>query len=350
MSTKLAYKRCGVSLVEVLIVVAIIAILIQLALPAIESSREAARQASCQNNLRQIGLAMLNHESTLKCLPTAGWGWAWIGDPDRGTAEDQPGSWAYQLLPYMEQQNVYDIGRGTKSDSKYEALARLAGTPVSLLYCPSRRLPRATPNTFGPVDHPDFIRGDLFWYNAKEAEKLARMDYAANLGDEWLMWFEGPPPDKADAGEGFGKFLAIDGQTELSFDDANGVVVQRHPFELQEITDGVSKTYFGGEKMMFASHYKTGTGLNDDQSCWNGDDLDTVCSTAFWPQRDRPKEFGGLGAPFGGPHPAGFNMVYCDGSIKLVNFDIDPQVHRVIGVRDDNDVPKDPVPPPPSGP
>jgi prepilin-type N-terminal cleavage/methylation domain-containing protein len=346
MITKAA--RPGLSLVELLIVIAIIGILIQLILPAIESSREAARRTACQNNLRQIGLAMLQHEAALKHLPTAGWGWAWIGDPDRGTGKNQPGSWAYQLLPYMEQEAVYNISAGLKGDEKYTALTQLAGTPVATLYCPSRRLPRATPNEFPGIEHPRFAKGDLFWYNAKKAEKLARMDYAANLGDEWFMWEAGPPPVDADAGKGFFLLTGIDGD-RLGVEDATGVVMQRHPFWMSDIIDGTSKTYFAGEKMMFKSLYKTGTQLNDDQSCWNGDDLDTICSALFWPQPDPKEEVEALGAPFGGPHPGVFNMVYCDASVRTVSFDVDHGIHRTAGHRDDGGdlLDAEPVPRPP---
>ena len=100
----------GATLVELLIVIAIIGLLIQLVLPAVQSSREAARRTQCASNLRQIGLAAQNHEAAHDILPTAGWGYGWIGDPNRGSGRSQSGSWAYQLLPYLEARNIHDMG------------------------------------------------------------------------------------------------------------------------------------------------------------------------------------------------------------------------------------------------
>src|SRR5215469_8840286 len=99
--------RRGFTLIELLVVITIIGILIALLLPAINAAREAARRFSCSNNLKQMGIAVSNHLSAYKCLPTGGWGWDWIGDPNRGFGRRQPGDWAFCLLPWMEHKEMW---------------------------------------------------------------------------------------------------------------------------------------------------------------------------------------------------------------------------------------------------
>ena len=104
------YRR-AFTLVELLVVIAIIGILVALLLPAIQAAREAARRAQCKNHLRQIAIACLNFESTQKEFPAGGWGFKWMGDPDRGVGRGQPGGWIFQVCPYLEEADVFQIGR-----------------------------------------------------------------------------------------------------------------------------------------------------------------------------------------------------------------------------------------------
>ena len=91
-----------------LVVITIIGILAGLLMPAVQSAREAGRLVVCQNNLKQIGVAMTSHLEKYGCFPSGGWGMTWTGDPDRGSSARQPGGWIYQVLPFMGQDELHE--------------------------------------------------------------------------------------------------------------------------------------------------------------------------------------------------------------------------------------------------
>jgi prepilin-type N-terminal cleavage/methylation domain-containing protein len=126
-------RRSGFTLVELLVVIAIIGVLVGLLLPAVQAAREAARRSSCSNNLTQLGLAMHHFEFSHEHLPSG------VINPDGPIRNEEVGqhvSWAVQILPFIEQRNVYqhfDLEAGAYAAVNEDA--RAARIPT--LMCPS---------------------------------------------------------------------------------------------------------------------------------------------------------------------------------------------------------------------
>ena len=132
-------SNLGFTLVELLVVIAIIGTLVALLLPAVQNAREAARRMQCQHHLRQMGLAAISHQTAHGYYPSNGWGFRWMGDPDRGAGSTQPGGWTYQILPFLEEGSMHRFGSGLAEPEKRVQLALQKAHVVPLFHCPSRR-------------------------------------------------------------------------------------------------------------------------------------------------------------------------------------------------------------------
>jgi prepilin-type N-terminal cleavage/methylation domain-containing protein/prepilin-type processing-associated H-X9-DG protein len=138
-SSRVAPRRSGFTLIELLVVIAIIGVLIALLLPAVQAAREAARRAQCVNNLKQIGLALFNYESSYGAFPTAGQGSMYDGIPIPDTMYVDGTGFHARILPYIEQANVFNAINFNFADYNHISGVNYTGysSVVNTFLCPS---------------------------------------------------------------------------------------------------------------------------------------------------------------------------------------------------------------------
>ena len=327
------------TLVELLVVIAIIAVLVGLLLPAVQSAREAARRSSCQNNLKQVAFAALNHENAKHHLPTGGWGLAWTGDPDRGFGPRQPGGWIYSILPFIEEQALYSLGAGQTGAARQAANRQRIETPIATLYCPSRR----APSRFPWAQSWSFV-------DTSTPQAVARADYAANGGSGYHQtgeptaapWPSGPaggdrnagPPDLAR-----GSDTAAMAHFQRLAATTTGVVHAGSAVRMVQLQDGASKTLLVGEKSVDPTAYPNGTDAGDNEAALMGMGRDVVrwgrdaSGTVLPPMQDRAGQ--NHANAFGAAHAAGFGAAFGDGSVRTIAFEVDPAAFVAVTGRND---------------
>ncbi|MDY0167314.1 MAG: DUF1559 domain-containing protein [Thermoguttaceae bacterium] len=319
----------GFTLVELLVVITIIGILIGLLLPAVQSAREAARRIQCTNHLKQLGLAFLQHEATHGHFPTGGWGYAWVGDPDRGFGWRQPGGWVFNVLPYIEQQGLYDLQLGKTGTARSDAAGQMIATPLSVMHCPTRRRPMPYPAGTAHVHfRTPLIGGPTGEMRATSTLQVARSDYAANGG---ISWIKSPAGDHGPA-----NYDAVTSSAywSSSTSQQTGVVGVGSQVAVADVRDGLSNTYMVGEKYLSPDKYTTGNCGGDNENMYMGSnqDVERFSSASPWP--DQPGN--DYNIHWGSAHAGGFNMAMCDGSVRSISYSIETTTHYRLGHRADN--------------
>ncbi|MDC0937147.1 DUF1559 domain-containing protein [Pirellulales bacterium] len=332
-------KSRGFTLVELLVVIAIIGVLVALLLPAVQAAREAARRTQCINNLKQIGLGWQNHASTHDFFPSGGWSWVWVGDPDRGAGFDQPGGWAYQILPYVEQQNLYDVGTGMPKMPKWEAIRdQVLSTALPMFNCPSLRS--------GPQPLRNGAPATALLNSIYPEGMDAKTDYAANGGG-------GVDPCPQDQAEGLSIAMSCAGPGSEDFVDNgpiqhiynphpdyhNGALHKMAANKLASFTDGLTNTIIVGEKYIDMDAINDPTLANgaDDHLMYGGFDNDnirwfTTCDDYYGHLR------AGFNAMWGSIHPGAGHFAFADGSVQAIQYDIDGGVLIAMSTRNQGEV------------
>jgi prepilin-type N-terminal cleavage/methylation domain-containing protein/prepilin-type processing-associated H-X9-DG protein len=336
--------RAAFTLLELLVVIAVIGILIALLLPAVQSAREAARMLECKNHLKQIGLAWMHHHTVHNSFPTGGWGSNWTGDPDQGFDKRQPGGWAYNILPFIEEERIHDLGKGLTygaTPDKKNVLAEAAQSAAPLFLCPSRR-PQAAPFVF------TLQSGSYANIRLNSVPTVSRGDYCANAGDQMFNGKLATPQTVTQDNDNKFQFDRTDDPNLRGY--STGISYYQSNVPIRKITGGTTHKYMAGEKFLYSDKYLTGDTDGDNHWLWTGWDDDLYRTAGIYymtnpkpgetvpspipPQRDMPstaadpttKQY--AADMWGSAHPAVFNMLFCDGSVHSIAYEIDLLVHR----------------------
>ena len=360
-------KNKAFTLVELLVVLVIISILLGLLLPAVQQIREAARRGVCENNLKQLALACLNHEHNVGSLPSGGWATTYVGDSDLGLGLNQPGSWLFSLLPYIEQNDTFmlaaDGDRMNITQKQKEGAYAALTTPIKTFLCPSRRSvglypcqsglwrksvqnSSAFPTASGAAGTVDVVKtdyianGGYYCLNDKTGIDPANIQTQTNSTlPAWDDWVE--------SGGVWNRAL-WDANT-TSFDSTvsnnnnlDGVIFRHSAVKLDNISDGTSNTYLLGEKFMMPRHY---TGVSNQDLMYAYAGTYAIASPSSRPRLDwnmvetdgsgNVSADGGARSNWGSPHVGAMGMAFCDGSVHRVSYNIPDDVHLNLARRND---------------
>jgi prepilin-type N-terminal cleavage/methylation domain-containing protein len=293
-------RQRGFSLVELLVVMAIIAILIGLLLPAVQKVREAAARVQCQNNLKQIGIALHMYHQNYDRLPTS-------------RLSDLHATWAVLILPYLEQDNLYRQWAILNTYYDQSDVARL--TPVPVYFCPARRSPQTPPTASILGDQND----DFGPLGPQVPGALG--DYGACTGTDNC--------DGADCGG------AVNGAFRVGYDQFGRYV---GAVAFNQITDGLSNTIFVGEKHVRRGDF--GKGILDC-SLYNGDYWTCSCRSGSpnYPLARSPTD---AVIGFGSYHTGVCQFVMGDGAVRPLSVSINPAILALLtNIADGQTIPAD---------
>jgi prepilin-type N-terminal cleavage/methylation domain-containing protein/prepilin-type processing-associated H-X9-DG protein len=337
----------GFTLVELLVVIAIIGILVALLLPAIQAAREAARRTQCQNNLKNIALAVLNYESAKGALP--------IGSINAKGDQQSGLGWPVQILPYVEESAVSEeaVAKYKTSGDAYGSLLDEVNSLLLPMYlCPSDADIRTAREKFGN-------------------QKRKGMSYCGVTGSHFARTGVCP------ANRAAGQFCVFGGTALFGPNNYDGLIIQDWSVALKQVTDGTSKTLLIGERWyqmrawMIGAYWKPPLNA-DGVSEGRRPGIPTSTSiegpqpnTAFFASKnlsdkvpinhnvytgcyiDHQNDLGDRPAlpnsvprtlsvndlPFASFHTGGVNFSYGDGSVRFMPDDIDTKLFLALGSR-----------------
>ena len=288
---KTRVSRRAFTLIELLVVIAIIAVLIGLLVPAVQKVREAAARAQCQNNLKQIGLALHSYHDRMKSFPAG-----YVSAVDARDEDLGPGwGWAAYLLDDLEQGNLKrQINFALDIGNNANAAARVQSLPVFL--CPSDSSPVTT-----------FIPADA-------AASLAFANYVGAFGSQSIT---------EDPGDG------------------DGIFYRNSKTRIADITDGTSNTLKVGERASRIAYSSwtgalTGCTVAPNSPTNYGDGTAAVLCLGhigYAEDEHTPNNPRNRVEDFSSQHTGGVNFVFADGSVHFIPDSISPVVWSALGTR-----------------
>ncbi|MGE3821357.1 MAG: DUF1559 domain-containing protein [Isosphaeraceae bacterium] len=319
--TDRARSARGFTLIELLVVIAIIAVLIALLLPAVQAAREAARRAQCVNNLKQIGLAMHNYESSTGTFPMGVMTYDHSQPADTPTNLRKAHSFFNYILPYIEQTNLH---AGVNFDLPASGLPQFTtfDQEIASFVCPSdSKITRYT--------------------RAQSPNAYYQVSYAGNAGTiDSIRYWMGAAANPKDI-------------------VADGALSRGVSFRISEFPDGLSNTLLVGEFSRFKNDTEQVKNFGNRYGWWSTaiagvsrpsvlaltvpkinanivvPDVPAVGSLGF---RNDPRnlEMGQFG--FRSQHPGGVNFLFTDGSVKFLKQTINTGVYRALSTRSNGEV------------
>ena len=321
-------RRRGFTLIELLVVIAIIAILVAILLPAVQQAREAARRSQCKNNLKQIGLALMNYESTHQCFPMGGLCEFWLngaGDPlpgNGGGGNQEAWGWGAYILPELEEQGLFD-SLGVQDNRLSEVLADAqlrpyTQTPLPVFKCPS-----------DPSGELMEGVGGLNGGNGRHFNGFGMPDTGAGLGNDFRV--------------SASNYIAVAGIYDINtpFRIQGGVAAERNPnngmmfinsaVKIRDVTDGMSNTFLVGERDRDCLMGAWVGNRNPRGSGQQGADY-TMGRVSAEPNRKNATTglytggWRGCTESFSSEHPGGLQFVMGDGRVVFISDNIQSNV------------------------
>ncbi len=322
--------RYAFTLIELLVVMAIIAVLVGLLLPAVQKAREAAYRLECKNNMRMLGLGCQIHSATLGYFPTCGrFGQPALTPavkPGRSTryytadaqsdldpqspvtGKFQQWSWQYQLLPYIEQDNLWRQNQQAGNNAATDA--QIIASPVRLFACPTRRIAAARQIGSNSVFMSDYVMNG----GTTDPGPSIPPNYPTNT-------------------------VLFNGMAMPLIVSRGQVSVQK--ISLSQVTDGLTNTVLFGEKYVPSTIDGSNGDIGDMDGAFSWYNPDTVRFALMQPRQDDSTmtaqtaqavfnpDVGSFAAyPFGAAHPAAMNAAMADGSVRVIRYSVDFQVFR----------------------